>query len=687
MESQLAQMRVDYRRDELDVGDLAGTWHEQLARWLADATAAGVVEPNAMVLATAVDDCTPSSRTVLCKDVDERGVVFYTNYTSAKSHELRSMPPRRGHLPLVRAATPGAACAATSSGSPRRRPAPTGRRGRAGRSWVRGRRRSRPTCATADALDAALAATERRFADTAEVPVPPHWGGWRIVPDRVEFWQGRAQPDARPAAVRAERDRPVVAGAPAGALTVSLAERTAGYVWKCDDVAVVVLNRPVTPAPDDDPTRPLTRRGPTRRRGGSPRPCAGALADTRPLRTPAYRRLWSAGIVTVVGAQLTVVAVPTQIYQLTGSSAYVGLTGALRARPARALRAVGRRDRGRRGPAGPAAAHRRGDRGHVAGPVGRRRRPGAGGVWLVLVLFAVQSAFLAVNQPTRSAVIPRLLPAEQLPAANALNMTVVQAGAVAGPLLAGVLIPVVGLSTLYLFDAIALLATLWATWRLPPVPPAAPEVGASKQRAGASARSSTGSATSPCTRSCSCRSSSTSWRWASACRAWCSRRWRNGLSATRQAAGSALGLLFAAIPIGMVVAGLLSGWLHRVTRQGVAVTVAICVWGIGVALFGLTHSLWFAVLFLAVAGAGDLVSSVFRSSMLQTVATDEMRGRMQGVFIVVVAGGPRIADLWHGPAAAAFGSRAGRDGGRGGRDRRRDRGGGALPAVLALPRR
>ena len=91
MEAQLAQMRVDYRREELDVGDLAGTWHEQLARWLDDAAAGGVVEPNAMVLATTSDDCTPSSRTVLCKGVDDRGVVFYTNYTSAKAHELRSM--------------------------------------------------------------------------------------------------------------------------------------------------------------------------------------------------------------------------------------------------------------------------------------------------------------------------------------------------------------------------------------------------------------------------------------------------------------------------------------------------------------------------------------------------------------------------------------------------------------------
>jgi MFS family permease len=378
----------------------------------------------------------------------------------------------------------------------------------------------------------------------------------------------------------------------------------------------------------------------------------GALADTRPLRTPAYRRLWSAGIVTVVGAQLTVVAVPTQIYQLTGSSAYVGLTGLFGLVPLVLFGLWG---------------------GAIADAVDRRvlllltgsgiaasslilwvaAATGVGGVWLVLSLFAVQSAFLAVNQPTRSAVIPRLLPAEQLPAANALNMTVVQAGAVAGPLLAGVLIPVVGLSTLYLFDAVALLATLWATWRLPPVPPAEPSEGR-RQRAGF-------------------REVVDGFRYLSLHKvllvSFLIDIVAMGFGMPRvvfpemaertfgdpPGGGLALGLLFAAIPIGMVAAGLLSGWLHRVTRQGVAVTVAICVWGIGVALFGLTHSLWLAVVFLAVAGAGDLVSSVFRSSMLQTVATDEMRGRMQGVFIVVVAGGPRIADLWHGPAAAAFG--------------------------------
>jgi MFS family permease len=402
----------------------------------------------------------------------------------------------------------------------------------------------------------------------------------------------------------------------------------------------------------DAPTRPTASGAgagpgtPTRRRAGGLR---GVLADTRPLRTPAYRRLWLAGMVTVIGAQLSVVAVPTQIYQLTGSSAYVGLTGLFGLVPLIVFGLWG---------------------GAVADAVDRRTlllvtgagiamsslalwvtaASGAGGVWTVLVLFSVQTAFLAVNQPTRNAVIPRLLPVEQIPAANALNMTVFQVGAIAGPLMAGVLIPVVGLPTLYLLDAVALLATLWATWRLPNVPPEA----TSRRRAGL-------------------REVVDGFRYVALHKvllvSFLIDIVAMGFGMPRvvfpemaqtvfgdpPGGGVALGLLFAAVPIGMVVAGLFSGWLDRVRRQGVAVTIAICTWGLGIALFGLTGSLWFAVLFLAVAGAGDMVSAVYRTSMLQTVATDEMRGRMQGVFIVVVAGGPRLADLWHGPAAAGLG--------------------------------
>ena len=394
--------------------------------------------------------------------------------------------------------------------------------------------------------------------------------------------------------------------------------------------------------------------GPTVSIGGSARTrltrlVRGVFADTTPLRTPAYRRLWVAGIITTIGAQLSVVAVPAQIYAMTESSAYVGLTGAFGLVPLIVFGLWG---------------------GAIADAVDRRTlllitstgiamtslalwvvaASGVGNVWVVLVLFAVQSAMLAMNQPARSAVIPRLIPAADLPAANALNMTVAQVGAVLGPLLAGVFIPVVGLPTLYLVDAIFLLATIWATFRLPAVPPG--ESG--PRRAGI-------------------RQIVDGFRYAAMHKillvSFLVDVIAMGFGMPRvvfpeisqtvfgdpPGGGVAMGLLYAAIPLGMVAGGILSGWLTRVSRQGVAVTIAICVWGAGVALFGLTSSLVLAVLFLAVAGAADLVSSVYRNSMLQSVATDEMRGRMQGVFLVVVAGGPRLADLWHGSAAAAVG--------------------------------
>jgi pyridoxamine 5'-phosphate oxidase len=190
MEAQLAGMRVDYRRDELDVGDLAATWHEQLVAWLDVATEAGVVEPNAMVLATTDEDGMPDSRTVLCKDVDEQGVVFYTNYTSQKSHQLRSTRQASVTFPwyaLQRQVSLRGKVDKVSAEETRAYWASRPRGSQLG-AWasaqsVRVRDRA--------ALDAALAAVERRFAGTDRIPVPPHWGGWRIVPDRVEFWQGR----------------------------------------------------------------------------------------------------------------------------------------------------------------------------------------------------------------------------------------------------------------------------------------------------------------------------------------------------------------------------------------------------------------------------------------------------------------------------------------------------------------
>jgi pyridoxamine 5'-phosphate oxidase len=190
-EQRLAAMRVDYDTAGFDVDDLAPTWHEQLAAWMSEAVAAGVVEPNAMVLATTGTDCRPSSRTVLCKGIDERGVTFYSNYTSAKSHDIRAtryaaatFPWYQQHRQVsVRGTVETVSAEETAAyWASRPRGAQLGAWASAQSVVVRDRR----------VLDDALAAVTRRFEGQDEVPLPGHWGGWRIVPDQVEFWQGRA---------------------------------------------------------------------------------------------------------------------------------------------------------------------------------------------------------------------------------------------------------------------------------------------------------------------------------------------------------------------------------------------------------------------------------------------------------------------------------------------------------------
>ena len=382
------------------------------------------------------------------------------------------------------------------------------------------------------------------------------------------------------------------------------------------------------------------------------------LADTRPLRIHHFRRLWLANIVTVIGAQLTVVAVPAQIYAITGSSAYVGLTGIFGLVPLVVFGLWG---------------------GALADVFDRRTLLvvttcgliltsagfwlqaafGSQDVWLLLGLFSVQQAFFAINQPTRSAVLPKLVPPELLPAANALNTTVFQAGGIAGPLVGGALIPIVGFSWLYLIDTVTLLATLGAVVGLPRLPvegaTAIPGVRAVIDGF----------------------------------------RYLRGHPILLMSfvvdliamvfgmpralfpeladvafggpseGGLAFALLFAAIPAGAVVGGVLSGWVSRVERHGLAVIVSILVWGLAITGFGIaallaplapTAMLVVAVVLLAIGGAADMASSAFRNTMLMSAAEDEVRGRLQGIFIVVVAGGPRVADVTHGAAAAVTGA-------------------------------
>ncbi|MDO3638217.1 MFS transporter [Mycolicibacterium arseniciresistens] len=394
------------------------------------------------------------------------------------------------------------------------------------------------------------------------------------------------------------------------------------------------------------------------------------FADTAPLRSPDFRRLWLAGIPTVIGANLTIFAVPVQLYALTQSSAYVGLAGVFALVPLIVF--------GLWGGAWADAMDRRvllviTSCGLAAASVllWLQAALGLNNVWVVLCLLGVQQGFYAVNSPTRAAAIPRMVPGDQLPAANSLNMTVFQFGAIVGPLLAGVLLHWVDLSTLYLIDALTCVLPIWATFRLAAMPPSGDSKGGAR---------------------------------------WGLRAVLDGfrhLAGNRVVlmsfvvdliamifgmpralfpqlahesfggpveGGTTVALLAAAMSVGAVLGGVFSGWLPRIGRQGLAVVAAIVVWGLAMVGFGVACGLadgraggmlWAALAFLALGGAADMVSAAFRSSILQEAASDDVRGRLQGVFVVVVAGGPRLADTVHGAAAAAVGTTIAAAGGGG----------------------
>ncbi len=392
------------------------------------------------------------------------------------------------------------------------------------------------------------------------------------------------------------------------------------------------------------------------------------FADVTPLRTPDFRRLWLAGIVTVIGGNLTVFAVPVQLYALTRNSAYVGLAGLFALVPLIVF--------GLLGGAWADAMDRRTlliitSCGLAVASVllWAQAALALNNVWVILVLLAVQQAFFAVNWPTRGAAIPRMLPIEQLPAANSLNMTVQQFGAIAGPLLAGVLLRWVDLSTLYLIDALACLAPILATVRLQPMPVIESIVDRSRWGVGAVLEGFRYLAGNQVV-----LMSFVVDIIAMVCgmpRALFPQMANESFGGPVQG-GTTMALLAAAIAVGAVVGGVFSGWLPRVRRQGLAVVIAILVWGLAIIGFGVAAALadgragtmlWIALAFLAVGGAADMVSAAFRSTILQEIASDDLRGRLQGVFIVVVGGGPRLADAVHGAAAAAVGTTVAATGG------------------------
>ncbi|MEW2521316.1 MFS transporter [Actinacidiphila alni] len=383
--------------------------------------------------------------------------------------------------------------------------------------------------------------------------------------------------------------------------------------------------------------------GPRRAPHGIRRLVADHAIDTRPLAQPVFRRLFIGQGTSFVGSMLTEVAVPVQVYRISHSSFYVGMVGFAGLLPLIVFGLYG---------------------GAIADAVDRRTLYlwsslgtwavtlallaqtvlGVRSVGLILALVAVQSAGFAMASSARGAIVPRIVEPELIPAANTLNYVVGTVGQVIAPLIAGVLVTLPhGFAYAYGADAALFTAALYSTLRLPKLPPdrAAARLGLRSVREGLSFIGG--------------RPVLVMSFFVDICAMMLAMP-RSLFPAVADARfDGSVGLLYAAIPIGSVLAGFASGWIGRIRRQGVVLTGAVLVWGGAIGVSGLARQLWLVVLLLAVAGAADLVSAVLRQTLLQTYAPDEMRGRMQGVHTVVVAGGPRLGDLRAGTMSAALG--------------------------------
>ncbi len=372
------------------------------------------------------------------------------------------------------------------------------------------------------------------------------------------------------------------------------------------------------------------------------------VTDVRPLQVSApYRRLFFGNTVAQLGQQMTNVAVAIQVYDLTRSSFYVGLVGVFGLAPLVVLGLYG---------------------GAIADAMDRRTLAlfasaglwvvsialavqafvGSGSVWVLYACVAVQSGFYAVNNPARSAMIPRLLDKELLPAASALNMASFNLGFTFGPMVGALVIKWHGYGAAYTIDVLTFTAAYYALLRLPKMPPMedSPRAGLKSVVDGLRfLKRSPNLRMTFVVDLCAMVLAQP-------------RALFPALAFKVYGGGPAVvGVLQAAPAAGAIVAFLFSGWVSKVRLQGLAIVIAVVAYGLAVGGVGLTDVLWVGVVFLALSGMADMVSSAYRNTVLQVAAPDHLRGRLQGVFIVVVAGGPRAGDFLAGSVASGVGER------------------------------
>ena len=370
------------------------------------------------------------------------------------------------------------------------------------------------------------------------------------------------------------------------------------------------------------------------------------MADITPLRRHRdFRRLWLGQLVSFVGTQLTVVGVAVEAFRITHSTLMVGLISLGQLVPLLVASLVG---------------------GAVSDAMDRRKlllitqvaaaAASAGlllnalvphpKLWPLFVCTAVAAAVSGVDWPARKAALPMLVPVEDLAPALAVSQIQTQVGFIAGPALAGVLIAAFGFPVVFAIDAASFVAVFAAVLLLPPLVPkgGGTPAGLKSVREGLSYLRHQRLL------------ASTFLIDINAMVFGMPRAVFPALGLGLYGGGpGTVGLLYAAPAAGALIGAVMSGWVGGVRHQGRAVVFAVAAWGAAIAAFGFIPVLWIGLALLAVAGAADVVSAVFRNTILQTTVPEHLQGRLSGMFIAVVTGGPRLGDAEAGGAAAIGG--------------------------------
>jgi len=367
--------------------------------------------------------------------------------------------------------------------------------------------------------------------------------------------------------------------------------------------------------------------------------------DLSPLRHRDYRLLFTAQAVSFFGTMVTYVALPYQMYRVTGSTFAVGLLGLAELVPLLLTAFVG-------GALADAIDRRRmafaTDLALAAGSLALALIAAIGAsAWTLFVVAAWMSAINGLQRPSMESLVPRLVERREMPAAAALAGLRGSVGMIAGPAAGGMLIATVGLAPTYLVDVTSYVFSMVCLWQIRAVPP--PE-GAEPPSVEAVLEG---------------------FRYA---------RSRQELIGTyivdfvamvfgmplalfpaisdSLGGPTVLGLLYAAPAAGALVASVASRWMAHVYRHGVAIMVAATVWGVAIVGFGFCSTLWPALTLLALAGAADAVSGLFRMTMWNQTIPDALRGRLASIEMVSYMSGPLLGHVEAGAVAAAFGLRS-----------------------------